>query len=78
MTTTNTTATDALRFEVLAEGKSKIYVRYAYLALGDCYFLAAHAERERAGVSEPLSVPGRGADASFDHSAWRGFIGRAT
>jgi hypothetical protein len=62
-TTTRTTATESLRFEVLDEGKTKSRLSYADMVLGDYRFIAAHVERERPAVSEPVFVPRDGADA---------------
>ena len=62
-TTTSTTATEPLLFEVLDEGKNEIWLLYAYMALGNYRFIAAHVERERPAVSELVFIPSDGADA---------------
>ena len=50
---------------MLDEGKDKISVSYAYIALADYRFIAAHVERERPAVAEPVFVTSVVADAGF-------------
>jgi hypothetical protein len=38
------------------------------MVLGDYRFIAAHVERERPAVGEPVFVPGNGADARIDRA----------
>jgi hypothetical protein len=53
---------------VLDEGKDKISVSYAYIALADYRFIAAHVERERPAVAEPVFVTSVVADAGFSRA----------
>lgn len=45
------------------KAKTKSWLSYAYMALGDYDFIAAHVERERPAVGKPVFVPGDGADS---------------
>src|ERR1700751_2182848 len=45
------------------KAKTKSRLSYAYTALGDYHFIAAHVESECPAVGQPVFVPGGGADA---------------
>lgn len=62
-TTTSTTATEPLFFEVLDEGKNETSAELCVYALGDYDFIAAYVERECPAVREPVFIPSDGADA---------------
>ena len=62
-TSTSTTATEPLLFEVLDDGQTKSRLSYAYMFVGDYRFIVAHVERKRPAVGEPVFVPADGADS---------------
>jgi hypothetical protein len=61
-TITSTTATDRCFLKSSTKAKTKSRLRYAYVSLGDYRFIAAHFERKRPAVGEPVFVTGDRAD----------------
>lgn len=59
------------------KAKTKSRLSYAYMALGDYDFIAAHAERERPAVGEPGFFLGDGSYSRIGRAVYPGFLARA-